>query len=207
MMQHDAARFSLLWWRMKRPVTGSTCPEDGFSLVEALVAATLVAIFFAGIFELNAMCLRNIDRAKEGLAALQSVHDRMEALRNRTFYDLTRTTCEPCVDPPPPPPPAIPPDPCVTIKCVQDLMATPANPAPFSAKATETVTISNYPPTDDGVTQFIRSPNGNVATISLRKDPVTEMVKVDVRVDWTMAVGGGTRSEQTSSIVAKGAKK
>jgi type II secretory pathway pseudopilin PulG len=192
---------------MKSRLSGVRVPEHGFTLIEGLVATTLVVIFFAAIFELNAMCLRNIDRSKEGLAALQTVHDRIEALRNRTFNDLTRTTCEPCVDPPPPPPPEPPPDPCVTIPCVHDLMITPANPAPFSAKATETVTISNYPPTSDGVTQFRRSPNGNVTTISLRKDPVTEMVKVDVRVDWTMSVGAGTRSEQTSCLVAKGTKK
>ena len=174
--------------------------EDGFTLVEVMVAAILVAIFFASLFELNAMCLRYIDSGKESLAALQSVQDRAEALRNRAFSDLTRTTCGPCV-------PVLPATTCVTIPCVYDALATPANPAPFSQKATEVVRISNYPPTANGVTQFTRSPDGSVTTNSLRTDTVTDLVKVDVSVSWTMTVGGRSRTEQTSCIVSNGTKK
>jgi prepilin-type N-terminal cleavage/methylation domain-containing protein len=186
---------------MNTHATRSKDGEDGFTLVEVMVSAILVAIFFASLFELNAMCLRYIDSSKESLAALQSVQDRAEALRNRAFSDLTRTGCGPC-DPLPSPAP-----PCVTIPCVHDAMATAANPAPFSQKATEVVTISNYPPTANGVTQFTRSPDGSVTTNSLRTDLVTDLVKVDVQVSWTMAVGGRTRTEQTSCIVSDGTKK
>jgi prepilin-type N-terminal cleavage/methylation domain-containing protein len=179
--------------------------EDGFTLVEVMVAAILVAIFFASLFELNAMCLRYIDSSKESLAALQSVQDRAEALRNRAFDDLTRTTCDACTPLPAPAPP------CVTILCVHDAMAIAANPAPFSQKATEVVTISNYhpptPPTASEVTQFTRSPNGSVVTNSLRTAAVTDLVKVDVSVAWTMTVGGRARTEQTSCIVSNGTKK
>jgi hypothetical protein len=56
-----------------------------------MVATMLVAIFFASIFELNAVCLRYMDASKESLAALQSVQDRSEALRNLAFSDLTTT--------------------------------------------------------------------------------------------------------------------
>lgn len=177
-------------------------PDDGFTLVEVMVAAILTAIFFASLFELNAMCLRFIDSSKESLAALQSVHDRAEALRNRSFYDLTRTTCDPCVDVPPAPPPA-----CVTIPCVRALMATAANPAPIAQRFTEIVTISNYPATANGVSQYTRSPNGTVTTNSERTDPVSSMVKVDVSVSWRTTVGGRDRTEQTTCIVSDGTKK
>src|SRR5438270_12611485 len=90
------------------------------TLPEALIAVVLVAIFFASIFELNAVCLRCIDASKESLAAVQSVQDRSEVLRNLAFSDLTSTSF------------------------VQNLMSTSANPAPFSQKATEVVTISKY---------------------------------------------------------------
>ena len=63
--------------------------EQGTTLVEVMVTAMLVAVFFASIFELNAMCLRFIDASKESLAALQSVQDRSETLRNLSFSDLT----------------------------------------------------------------------------------------------------------------------
>ncbi len=178
--------------------------ENGFTLVEVMVAAVLVAIFFASIFELNAVCLRYIDTSKESLAAVQSVQDRSEVLRNLAFTDLTRTTCDPCV-------PIAPLTTCVTIPCVRDRMATPANPAPFSQKATEVVTISNYhpptAPTSAEKTQFTRSPGGSVTTNSLRTVPVTDLVQVDVSVSWNMTMGGRARTEQTSSIVSNGTKK
>ena len=41
--------------------------ERGTTLVEVMVAAMLIAVFFASIFELNAMCLRFIDAGKETL--------------------------------------------------------------------------------------------------------------------------------------------
>ena len=121
------------------PAAGFSLVESkaGFTLVEVMVASTLVALFFASLFELNAMCLRSIDSGKESLAALQSVQDRNEVLRNLAFSDLT------------------------TAAFVQNLMAAPANAAPFSQKATEVVTISKYP-VSNGSTQFTRSPNGSV---------------------------------------------
>jgi Tfp pilus assembly protein PilV len=158
------------------------CHSSGTTLVEALVAVLLVAIFFASIFELNAVCLRCIDASKESLAAVQSVQDRSEVLRNLAFSDLTSTSF------------------------VQNLMNTAANPAPFSQKATEIVTISKYP-TPSGVTQFTRAPDGTVTTNSTATDLGTGLVKVDVQVSWTMAVGGRSRIEQTSSIISNGSKK
>jgi type II secretory pathway pseudopilin PulG len=179
------------------PKRGAT---SGFTLVEVLVAAIVVVLFFTCIFEINAMCLRAINASKESLAAQQSVQDRLEALRNRAFSDLTRTTCGPCV-------PVYPNTTCVTIQCVHDLMATPPNLAPFSQNATEVVTISNYPPTANGVTQFTRSPDGTVTTDSLRTDPVTSLVKVAVTVSWTTTFGGRSRTERATSIISDGTKK
>ena len=140
--------------------------EQGTTLVEVMVTAVLVAVFFASIF----------------LAALQSVQDRSETLRNLSFSDLTNTAV------------------------VQNLMATAANPAPFSQKATEVVKISKYP-TPNGVTQFTRSSNGTVVNDSVAGDLGTQLVKVDVAVSWTMTLGGRARTEQTSGIISNGTKK
>lgn len=170
--------------------------EGGFTLVEVMVSAMLVVVFFASIFELNAVCLRYINSSKESLAALQSVQDRTETLRNLAFTDLTTTAF------------------------VQDLMAAPANYTPpgtpstvFSQKATEVVRISKYtiPPTlppPGGYTQFTRLPDGTVTTDSLATDLATAaLLKVDVSVTWNMTMGGRPRIEQTSSLVSNGTKK
>src|SRR4051794_11099129 len=107
----------------------------GMSFPEVLVAVLLLAIFCASVFELNAVCLRYIDASKESIAALQSVHDRCEVLRNLSFTDLT------------------------TKSTVQALLAAAPNGSDFCKKATEVVKISAYP-TADGVTQFTRTPAG-----------------------------------------------
>src|SRR5437763_9078988 len=112
-------------------------PTAAMSFPEVLVAVLLLAVFCASVFELNAVCLRYIDASKESIAALQSVHDRCEVLRNVAFTDLT------------------------TKSYVQSLLAAPANGSEFCKKATEVVKISAYP-TANGVTQFTRTPNGAV---------------------------------------------
>src|SRR6478752_2248284 len=133
----------------------------GMTLTETLVGLLLLVGFFASVFELNAVCLRYIDATKESVAALQSVQDRAEMLRNLVFTDLTNTTA------------------------VQNLMATPPNAATFAQKATETVKISAFP-TANGVTQFTRGPNGAVTTNSVATDLGKELVQVDVQVAWSM---------------------
>ena len=170
--------------------------EDGFTFVEVMVSALLVAVFFASIFELNALCLRYMDSSKESLAALQSVQDRAEALRNLGFANLT------------------------SVSFVRDTVM-PANYTPdntptlFSKKATEVVTIMKFPaPACDPCTpcypctRFTRSPNGSIATnFQATGLGAAGMVKVDVKVSWGMTLGGRARSEQTSSIVSDGTKK
>ena len=154
----------------------------GTTLSEALVGLVILATFFASIFELNAVCLRYIDATKESVAALQHVQDRAEMLRNLAFTDLIDTTA------------------------VQTLMATAPNAAPFAQKATETVRISAYP-IANGVTQFTRTPNGNVTTDSVATDLGKELVQVDVKVAWTMTLGGRARTEQTTNLLSNGTKK
>ena len=156
-------------------------PTAAMSFPEVLVAVLLLAVFCASVFELNAVCLRYIDASKESIAALQSVHDRCEVLRNVAFTDLT------------------------TKSYVQSLLATPANGSEFCKKATEVVKISAYP-TANGATQFTRSPDGTVTNDLTATDLGTSLVQVDVSTLWNM-LGGRARSEQTSTIISNGTKK
>ena len=164
---------------MKYPANST---NRGATLPEALVGMVLLATFFASIFELNAVCLRYIDATKESVAALQSVQDRAEMLRNLAFTDLTKT------------------------EVVQALMANAPNAASFALKATETVKLSAYP-APNGITQFTRSPSGVVTADSVATDLGSELVKVEVNVAWTMTLGGRARTEQTTNILSNGDRK
>jgi len=156
--------------------------QAGTTMPEVLVAALLLAVFFASIFELNAVCLRYIDASKETVAALQLVQDRSETLRNLAFADLTSTSY------------------------VQGLLAGPANASEFTKKATEVVTISAYP-TANGVTQFTRSPSGTVTVNSTATSLGANLVQVNVATSWLMTLGSRARSEQITSIISNGTKK
>jgi Tfp pilus assembly protein PilV len=156
--------------------------QSGMTFVEVMLAVLLVATFFASIFELNAVCLRYIDATKESIAALQSVHDRCEKLRNLAFTDLTSTSY------------------------VQTFMAAAANSSDFCNKATETVKIRAFP-TANGITQLTRTPQGSVAVNSTATDLGSSLVQIDVITTWNMTLGGRPRTEQTSTIISNGQKK
>jgi hypothetical protein len=157
-------------------------PEAGLTLVEIMLAALLVAAFFGSIFELNAVCLRYVDTTKESVAALQSVHDRSEKLRNLAFADLT------------------------SVSYLQTLMASAPNTSDFCNKASETVSIRAYP-TANGVTQLTRNAQGTVTLNSTATDLGSSLVQVDVAATWNMTLGGRARTEQTSTIISNGTKK
>jgi len=154
----------------------------GMTLPEVLIAVLLLATFCGSIFELNAVCLRYIDTSKESVAALQSVHDRCEVLRNLAFTDLT------------------------TASYIQTLLGTAPNSSEFCKKATEVVKISAYP-TVNGVTQFTRTPSGTVTIDSTATDLGSALVQVDVSTSWNMTLNGRARSEQTSTVISNGTKK
>jgi Tfp pilus assembly protein PilV len=156
-------------------------PTAAMTFPEILVAVLLLAIFCGSVFELNAVCLRYIDASKESIAALQSVHDRCEVLRNLSFTDL------------------------ITTATVQSTLSSPANSSDFCTKATEVVKFSAYP-TASGVTQFTRTPDGTVTLNSTATSLGTTLVQVDVSTSWNM-LGGRARSEQTSTIISNGTKK
>jgi len=152
------------------------------TLPEVLVAVLLLALFCGSIFELNAVCLRYIDASKESVAALESVHDRCEVLRNLAFTDLTNTSY------------------------IQGLLATASNGSDFCKKATEVIKISAYP-VANGITQFTRAPDGTVTNDSIATDLGNMLVQVDVSTSWNMTLGGRAGSEQTSTIISNGSKK
>jgi Tfp pilus assembly protein PilV len=158
-------------------------PSSGTTLVEILVAAVLLASFFASLFEANAVCLRFIAASKQSVAAIEAVQARAEVFRNLAFSDLTTTSY------------------------VQNLLATAANTSDFAKSATEVVKISAYP-TANGVTQMTLKRDGTVSLDSTAtSSPTPTLVKVDISQTWTQVLGGRQRTEQTSLIISDGTKK
>jgi len=155
---------------------------SGTTLVEILVAAVLLASFFASLFEANALCLRFVAASKQSVGAIEVVQARAEVFRNLRFTDLTTTSY------------------------VQNLLTTAANTSDFAKSATEVVKISAYP-TANGVTQMTRATNGTVSLDSTATSLGSTLVKVDISQSWTGVLGGRQRTEQTSLIISNSTKK
>lgn len=157
--------------------------KAGFTLPEIVVAATLVAVFFLSIFEVNGLCLRFISASKENVGATEAVHDRLEQLRNADFSTLT------------------------TVSSMKSFLTQPANSSPLAKKAIETVTVSNYPSGSPTIT-YTRATNGTVSSVPATADfSVSTLVRVDVANQWPATFGNRTGATQTSTVISQGVKK
>lgn len=157
--------------------------QAGFTLAEVVVAAALVAVFFASIFEVNALCLHYVSASKENVGATQAVHDRLELLRNVDFSTLTTTSS------------------------MKGLLAQPANSSPLAQKAVETVTVSNYPSGNPTIT-YTRNVAGTVSSSPATADfSNSTLVQIDVADQWPATFRNRTGTAQTSTVVAAGVKK
>jgi len=157
--------------------------KAGFTLPEILIAATLVAVFFISIFEVNGLCLRFISASKENVGATEAVHDRLEQLRNADFSTLT------------------------TVSSMKSFLTQAANPSPLVRKAIETVTVSDYPSGSPTIT-YTRAINGTVSSVPATANfSSSTLVRVDVANQWPATFGNRTGAAQTSTVIAQGVKK
>ena len=155
----------------------------GFTIPEVVVAATLVAVFFCSIFEVNGLCLRFISASKENVGATEAVHDRLEQLRNADFTTLT------------------------TVSSMKSLLAQSANPSPLAKKAIETVIVSDYPSGSPSIT-YTRAINGTVSSVPATANfSNSTLLQVDVANQWPATFGNRTGAAQTSTVIAQGVKK
>ena len=151
------------------------------TLVELMVAAVLIVTFFAGIFEVNAVCLRYVAAGKESLAAIAAANDRAETLRNLAFSDLINTAQ------------------------VLEVLEAPANASPLASRTSEVVKISAFP-TPNGVTTFSRSASGQVTVDSNATSLGSTLLLLEVTTS-LKGIGGRPRSEVVTLIVSNGTKK
>jgi hypothetical protein len=173
--------------------------QAGTTLVETLVAATLVAAFFVTIFEVNAVCLRYIDASKECVAAVQGVQDRVEGLRNLAFTDLTSPNymmgAQATPSPSGPQPVSL---------------FYPSNSSDLASRVTEEVTVSAYPTGSPSIT-YTRAPGSAVipsASPNTTGDfSTTTLVKLNVKYTWNASLGQRQHIEETETLISAGTKK
>jgi hypothetical protein len=192
--------------------------EEGATLAELMVAAVVVGVFFASIFEVSAVCLRYIAASKENVSAIECAQDRLEQLRGTDFNNLldatymTVTPAVPSASPSPSPP-------------QRRNLTVPANASDLAQQSVEVVKISTFSggvATTPSVT-YTRAKGAKINTAANFADTngtptiswsggssfpsTTTAVQVDVTNTWTSTLGGLTRSETNSTIISAGTKK
>jgi Prokaryotic N-terminal methylation motif len=154
--------------------------EAGFTFVENLIAMVIVVLFFAALYGLNCQGLYLLNSGREALVANVCLRDRFEQLRNCTWAQLTDSTY---------------------------LRTSVLNSSPIGAanlgNLTETLTINSYPTAGNPPISLTRT-NGSASVITTNAAITNStLVRVDATLSWTAAPGGRSRTQATSTLLAK----
>jgi Tfp pilus assembly protein PilV len=158
---------------------------NGFTILEAALAAAMIAIAVASLFGLNSACLSLVRNAKESATAMLSNQQRIEQLRSCNWSQITDSAY-----------------------ITSSVMNTATQSGADISNATEVLRV-----TENGFLQgasaayfeVTRAALGTSVTDSNSPSTVlgSRMLKVDVTLNWS-TLGGRTRTRTTTSIIAKG---
>ena len=161
--------------RLRRPPR-----QEGFTLTETTVAASIAAMFLCSLFTMNMATMDTIRAAKESIAASHVLQQRMESMRIANWHQVTDA-----------------------VWLHDNLLNTDAAGSGLLKNLVETLTIVSYGGTTIGNTQLTRS--GGSATIVAQTDLLAEnAVKVIWTVNYTGVPNSTAVSRQMVGILAKG---
>jgi uncharacterized protein (TIGR02598 family) len=155
--------------------------QDGFTLTETVVAATISALFLSSLFAMNLSSMETIRSAKESTVASQVLQQRMESMRIANWHQITDAAW------------------------VRDnLLNIDAAGGDQLKNIVETATLVPYASISIGNTQLRRS--GGVPTIVTQNTNLLleNAVKVIWEVDYTGAPNNHAVTHQIVAILAKG---
>ena len=66
-----------------------TGKENGFTLVEVLIAVMVLAVAFLAMYQMQAMAVRGNETANQVTIATMLAQDKMEEIRNTNYDDVT----------------------------------------------------------------------------------------------------------------------
>lgn len=155
--------------------------ENGFTVVESMVAGVIMAIFLSALFALNGSSLSAIRNAKESTCASQILQQRIEAMRIANWHNVTDA---------------------VWLK--NNLLAKDAPGSSLLKSASETLSLTPYEGTTTGTTTLTRS----AGTVSINSQNTNLLTENAVKVVWTVLYRGSPNdkiySRQVVAILAKG---
>lgn len=161
--------------------------REAFTLLEAMVATALVAVFLASIFVLNSQSLRMLRNSKEAASASQILQQRVEQLRIANWLQVTDAD----------------------FLAGGQFLGTPLLAAQGMDGLEERVTVRAFDPetlaVKNGVQAIVvRRSSSGVNVISSNPTMSSEdVVRVDFSVDWR-GMGGRERLREASMLTSQG---
>jgi len=156
-------------------------PRSGSTLVEAMMAAAVSALFLGSLFAMNTSSMSTIKMAREAAAASQVLQQRIESMRIANWHQITDANW---------------------IKA--NLLNSDAAGTVDLKSVTETLTLSPYGSGNVGNTVLTR--NGNSVVIARQNTSL--LLENAVLVNWTINYTGSPNdratTRQTVAILAKG---
>ena len=158
-------------------------PQSGFTLVDVMVAITLVVASFTALYALGGRCFYVINSGKELTSAQQVLQDRIEQLRNLQWTQVT--------------------DPNYL---ANNVLNQASSNAAYLNSLSETVTIYAYPPPAAPPTPTpiqLTVSNGSVTTGSTNSTIASgNLCRIDVTESWTAGRTGLARSITNTTVQA-----
>ncbi len=153
----------------------------GFTFIDVMGAALIVALFLSGTFYGNSRALNMLRASKETIIASKILQQRMEQVRASNWTEVTDAIS------------------------MQATYATAADASVGLNGVIETLTISIFPSVSGTNIKISRSTAGLATVVTDNPNLVDgNAVRVDARVTWTGTPGGITRVREMSTIVANG---
>lgn len=154
---------------------------SGTTLIEAMIAATLSALFLGSLFAMNSSSMATIKMARDAACASQVLQQRIEGLRIANWHQITDAAW-----------------------LRDNLLNKDAAGASQLKNISETLMLIPYGSSTPGNTKLIRS--GGQTTIENQSS--TLLTENAVKVVWAVTYSGvpneSTISRQTVAIIAKG---
>ncbi len=153
--------------------------ERAFTLIENLVATTIVILFFGALYAISSQGLNMLNAGRGAVIASECLQDRTEQLRSCTWSQLTDANY-----------------------LKNNVLNTAPNGISNLGTVTEKVTIDGYPAVVSPPISVVRS-NGTVMAVSNGALANRDMVRVDMAVTWSAGIGGRTRTQAVTTLIAK----
>lgn len=153
-----------------------------FTLVENMVAIAIVILFFTAIYAINSQSLFLLSAGRGAAIAGKCLQDRTEQLRNCKWSQLTDANY-----------------------LQNNVLDTSPLGVANLGLVTETVTIKAYPLASPSPAPIsVVRANGSANITSTNNSMVDQdMVRVDSSLTWTTGIGGRTRTQSVSTLIAK----